>query len=657
MRIEQLLHGYDNGHRLLAGSVLLKNPADLDAVATLSDWSEYAVSGDNDSTYITAYPLRESQYYVIAKTWYASEMKRPGCVWTHSLLIPFGELNKIDDYRRLLKLFIRPAADDNLDKYSRTIGYENKTISSNEYEPESIDRDIALSILYSFIKREAEPVFFSANENNKSIESILLSTMNVLPASILIETSWCSGTAYMRKLFGKPLTCQFLPRIINRELLIIPTEKKGCFDYVLDGIMRGDINQGQVIRMFSDDIGDSSEKYEYIVKTLYTLEDYFRLNNNSESRYEEVLNFIASGYPSVEEGHIIKKLLTNKSFSDRYCSDSEFFFLFATLLIDGVFDIPDTGINARWSEFVLNSRSLYVPLLSRICGSGNANEWGINIIRQSADILSKDEIKTILNNDIRLFDTLTHLVPGILNTISLNDISSQEFETIVSLILDRRIQMEFSNWGLLFSVMLERGFEISNHLAELVFSNTNNATEILLDFINEDDKRYAGCTLIKQIESKTDNILSWLRKTNIINSAVAFLIARSVAVQSSSVYKAGAGIWSPFLNLQFQQLRTEVYTFLFSVSFNWPDDSYAIDLLRMTFYPIHVLQANGELGYRNWAQISDYLESVKLWDEWDYCKKLRKTVVKRLKHAGYDKSVLLHFTPDEDLNILLKKMW
>lgn len=657
MKIEQLLHGYDNGHRLLAGSVLLKNPADQDAVATLSDWSEYAVSGDNDSTYITAYPLLESQYYVIAKTWYASEMKRPGCVWTHSLLIPFGELNKIDDYRRLLKLFTRPAADDNLDKYSRTIGYENKPISFNEYEPESIDRAIALSILYSFIKREAEPVFFSANENNKSIESILLSTMNVLPASILLETSWCSGTAYMRKLFGKPLTCQFLPRTINRESLIIPTEKKGCFDYVLDGIMRGDVNQGQVIRMFADDIGNSSEKYAYIVKALYTLEDYFRLNNSSESRYEEVLNIIASGFPTAEEGHIIKKLLTNKSFSDRYCSDSVFFFLFSTLHINGIFDVTDTRINARWSEFVSSNRSLYVPLLSRICGSGNANEWGASVIRQSADILSKDELKTILNSDIRLFETLTHLAPGILNSISLNDISSQEFETIVSLILDRRIQTEFSNWTLLFSVMLERGFEISNQLAELVFSKNNNATEILLDFINEDDKRYAGCSLIKQLENRTDNILSWLRKINNINSAVAFLIASTVVAQSSSVHTAGAGIWTPFLNLQFQQLRTEVYTFLFSLSFNWPSDRIAIELLRKAFYPIHILQANGKLGYRNWARISDYLESVMIWDEWDYCKKLRKTVVKRLKHAGYDKSVLLHFTPDEDLNILLIKMW
>ena len=105
MKIEQLLHGYDNGHRLLAGSVLLKNNIEMDAVATLSDWSEYVAPGGGESSYVTAYPLKESGYYVIAKTWYADEMKRPGCVWTHSLLISFDVLNHIDDFKRLSILF------------------------------------------------------------------------------------------------------------------------------------------------------------------------------------------------------------------------------------------------------------------------------------------------------------------------------------------------------------------------------------------------------------------------------------------------------------------------------------------------------------------------------------------------------------------------
>ena len=79
--------------------------------------------------------------------------------------------------------------------------------------------------------------------------------------------------------------------------------------------------------------------------------------------------------------------------------------------------------------------------------------------------------------------------------------------------------------------------------------------------------------------------------------------------------------------------------------------------MRMAFYPIHILVANGKLGYNNWSHIAGNLESVMFWEEWDKCKKLRKTVVKRLKRAGYDSSVLSNFTPSAELNEMLLKMW
>ena len=203
MRIEQLLHGYDNGHRLLAGSVLLKNNADMDAIATLSDWSEYVAPGDGDSSYVTAYPLVESSYYVIAKTWYAEEMRRPGCVWTHSLLIPFDTLNSLDNFRRISSLFVRPDAESSYDNYSHTIKYENKNYLPNEYEPLAEDREKTTTILLSMINADSKDVMMRAVKNNQTVEKLLLSVMNILPLAMLKHVSWCTGTAYLRKLYGK----------------------------------------------------------------------------------------------------------------------------------------------------------------------------------------------------------------------------------------------------------------------------------------------------------------------------------------------------------------------------------------------------------------------------------------------------------------------
>ena len=51
------------------------------------------------------------------------------------------------------------------------------------------------------------------------------------------------------------------------------------------------------------------------------------------------------------------------------------------------------------------------------------------------------------------------------------------------------------------------------------------------------------------------------------------------------------------------------------------------------------------------------MEPVKIWEEWDKCRKMRKTVVKRLKRAGVDKNVLASFTSDRELNGQLMRMW
>ena len=657
MRIEQLLHGYDNGHRLLAGSVLLKNNTDMDAIATLSDWSEYVAPGDGDSSYVTAYPLVESGYYVIAKTWYAEEMRRPGCVWTHSLLIPFDTLNSLDNFRRISSLFVRPEAESSYDNYSHTIKYENKNNFLNEYEPLVEDREKTRAMLLSMINADSEDVKMMAVKNNKTAERLLLSIMNTLPLVMLKHVSWCTGTAYLRKLYGKPLKCQYLSRGINEDVLGTDYEtNKPWVNYIIDGLLRGDINQGQLIRMFAEDIA-SIDNYAAIVKILYTLEDYFKEETDKAKRYKTIFEIIASAFPTSNEGHVIKKLCTKKVFSDRYCSDKTFFYLYGTLPLDGVFDEIETNMDERWNEFIENNRQEYVPLISQICNSGNVNSWGIDLLKNSAIVMTLEEVTGIIKGNFHLFSSIALLNKSILGRLQLQDLTPLEIESVLPIILDNRTQDGFTLWEQLFILLLEYGIEISESLAKQIFSKLGNATKILLDFVNKDDTRYVNHVLGKEMEKRTKDVLNWLSSVEIITDKVAYAIVNSVNEHSLEVVDAGAKIWRPFLCLQFHQLRIEVYTYLFALSFNWPSDRDAIQLMQMSFYPLHILVANNKLGYGNWGLIAKYMETVMFWDEWDNCKKLRKTVVKRLKRAGLDKNVLEHFTPDGELNEQMMKMW
>lgn len=65
MKIEQVLHGYSNGHTLLRSSVKSLTVNDAAKMDVLSDWSGYQDDRE-DSSYITTYPLVDSPYYVVA---------------------------------------------------------------------------------------------------------------------------------------------------------------------------------------------------------------------------------------------------------------------------------------------------------------------------------------------------------------------------------------------------------------------------------------------------------------------------------------------------------------------------------------------------------------------------------------------------------------
>src|SRR5438105_13510267 len=69
------------------------------------------------SSYLTGYPVPDEGLYVLGRTWEATEIDRPGTVWTHSLLVAFQDLAAISDLSRLHGLFKRPGGDVSSESY------------------------------------------------------------------------------------------------------------------------------------------------------------------------------------------------------------------------------------------------------------------------------------------------------------------------------------------------------------------------------------------------------------------------------------------------------------------------------------------------------------------------------------------------------------
>jgi hypothetical protein len=104
--IDQALFGYADGHRQMASSVRLP-PKDLYLLSSASDLASGARLGERDS-YLTGLPLPESRRYALFRTWSAPEMPRPGCVWSHVILLAPKTVASLATFSDLLELFRRP---------------------------------------------------------------------------------------------------------------------------------------------------------------------------------------------------------------------------------------------------------------------------------------------------------------------------------------------------------------------------------------------------------------------------------------------------------------------------------------------------------------------------------------------------------------------
>lgn len=121
LTVNQALHGYNDGHRLIASSISLSS-GDARTMIVMSDLSGAGVKPEV-SGYLTGYPLEGAGKYVLARTWAAPEMPRPGCVWTHSLIIDNADLAALKSATGLLGSFRRPDG-----AYARTEYSSPKTI-------------------------------------------------------------------------------------------------------------------------------------------------------------------------------------------------------------------------------------------------------------------------------------------------------------------------------------------------------------------------------------------------------------------------------------------------------------------------------------------------------------------------------------------------
>lgn len=206
--IHQAIHGYRDGHRLLSSSIPLAADASR-AMLVLSDMSGPSMHPGFDE-YLTGYPLPSTDLFVFAKTWYAPEMQRPGCVWTHSLLISREHISQVSAPRLLTRLR-RPHLDGGESSATSPIVVDDASDATSTSEGFA-DKPIAAALIGAVLG-QARPVIVAVDTASQ-LESAFLQLWDELWPAAKARFSFCTGALMPRTVAGVLMDIQAVPRAV-----------------------------------------------------------------------------------------------------------------------------------------------------------------------------------------------------------------------------------------------------------------------------------------------------------------------------------------------------------------------------------------------------------------------------------------------------------
>lgn len=216
MRVAQALHGYRNGHDLLASSRRLSREGER-ALLELSDLSGSAARTRGFESYISGYAVPGERLYAFARTWLADGDARPGSVWTHTLLLT-PEQMALPNVASLAQWFRRPQSVDHAVEYASPLEIDEHNIAEPPNAPRSPHRSTETSIRLADIVAS----LYQSDSANHAIllpaasaadyEEVLLHIWSIQWPELREHFSFCTGALSFRQVAGRPFDLQVIPQ-------------------------------------------------------------------------------------------------------------------------------------------------------------------------------------------------------------------------------------------------------------------------------------------------------------------------------------------------------------------------------------------------------------------------------------------------------------
>ncbi|RHN98178.1 hypothetical protein DW657_01930 [Prevotella sp. AM23-5] len=658
MIIEQTLHGYNKGHGLLASSFPVKPNDDSSLMSVLSDWTGYRDELGGDS-YMTFYPLSNGEKYAFAKTWYAEEMERPGCVWTHTLIVDLKKVDRNFDFRTLENYFRRPLKDK-YDFYHQKIEIDTFENGNSNAVFEQFD-DTSLMVLYLLLLGNNKNLFIYMDKDHGIYDALCFYLLQYMPLDMLKNIELSTGSVSNRKIGDIDFSIQFTDNTANISLSNAPWN--GKFDktnfyvglqYIFEQSKTLNDPFPSLIRLFREDIREDKDKLMAFAVLMKKLDTALTENVGAE-QYAEVLHLLEESFPNIYDGVRLKCNFLSKKISSLYGTEKDYLYQIASLKNDSFLYPEETQFESRLMELDKENHAGYIDLITKIAALAHPNDTACKALLYAINNMEEQELLNLIDKEWE----------KLLPFLSSNDrffesgmwlkVSNDKFNTIF-LLFSQKLSDKFIYWDGLLNKAIDAEALVGEDVSKKIIEKAKDAVSIIFEAANSGSHHFVSPFLLQACLLKKQDIFIWMNSQETINERVEQFLLYKIEPNDYDLKSNSSSVWKAFLNQDNENKNIDFYIYLYILAHNW-HDVIAIEMLKHSFYHIYIALSKNQLDEKYWNRISCFTSISYFIDKWDKCKILSRGLVDYLKNTSVDIRVLKEFTPNKKINERLVHYW
>jgi hypothetical protein len=613
--VHQALHGYAEGHRELSTSLRLK-PRDAKTVLVLSDIASSGLRISSEG-YLTGYPLPESGYYALARTWSATEIVRPGAVWTHTLLVEFADLAMIRDAQVLLSLFRRPSAHPmglEFDEPIRLVESAVEAAMTPEHHIASWSRQL-VAVLYSLpTERIVAAIPLASNED---IERSVLSIWSQQWPRLRRTFRFCTMTSADRSVDKVGFDLQLLPesergirsrfagaRYANEE----PPTKVAWVEYAFRDL---EFPQSSGLREFLQKVGGDVASGRRAFAPLVRLHMLLTGHPGSDMDWSEALRLLESELGTAvmsAKGAVVSAAARSALTLDAVTLD----FVFENLDLIGEEDLEESAVALGKAAWRISPE--------RLARMREGTEPQQIVAKSTLAALDESALLVGLEAAPNLVDAALNGRPNLAKSPALWRAGPRVVEQAL-----RVVAADPDTVNVALNELLER--------------NDSDLVDMATSVLTAHDLWRSLAPALEFERHSTEFLLPWLRVALRDGGAIAHVLASGGLTRRQALATV-ARITSPdavpndygddpwvIANRQSTGALTKAEAVYFSsyllARALGPRSRNCADLVEMSFGEVYGAAAENQIGWDAWNLLDARLPQPNYWQRWDRCKQLR----------------------------------